>query len=139
MPCQPTCDQKHDVDRFSIYRPVCLLIARPSVNKFAVVAGRLTSTLVHQCDTNNQIMSSWIGFNILTRNNISVSKAIVGYLPTIHGPATSMSTVYEVLCQVQNITKPYCCDQALYAKAAEVIWKQPQQFSQIVLHSICTS
>ena len=58
--------------------------------------------------------------------------------------------MYEVLCQAQNITKTLhieeviCVfDQALYAKAAEVIWKQPQQFSQIVLrlgafHTICT-
>ena len=60
-----------------------------------------------------------------------------------------MSTVYELLCQAQNITKPLhiekvlCVfDQALYAKTAEVIWKQPQQFSHIVLrlsvlHTIC--
>ena len=61
-----------------------------------------------------------------------------------------MYTVYEVLCQTQNITKTLhieeviCVfDQALYAKAAEVIWEQPQHFSQIVLrfsvsHTICT-
>ena len=41
--------------------------------------------------------------------------------------------IEEVLCVF---------DQALYAKTAEVIWKQPQQFSHIVLrfsvlHTIC--
>ena len=41
--------------------------------------------------------------------------------------------IEEVLCVLE---------QALYARTAEVIWKQPQQFSQIVLrfsvlHTIC--
>ena len=73
------------------------------------------------------------------------------YLPTIHGPATNMSTAYEVLCQAQNITKILAIEevicvfeQALYAKAAEVIWKQLQQCSHTVLrlgvfHTICTA
>ena len=105
--------------------------------------------MLRQCDTNNQIVSSWTGFNILTRNNSSFSKDTLDYLPAIRGPATNISTVYEVLCQAQNITKvlhieEVICvfDQALCAKAAEVIWKQPQQFSHIVLrlgvfHTIC--
>ena len=74
-------------------------------------------TLIRQCDTNNQIVSSWTGFNILTRINIT---------KTLH--------IEEVICVF---------DQALYAKAAEVIGKQPQQFSRIVLRlgvfrTICT-
>ena len=104
---------------------------------------------MRQCDTNNQIVSSWTRFNILTRNKISVSNDTVGYLPAVHGPATNMSTVYELLCQAQYITKTLhieevlcVLDQALYAKTAEVIWEQPQQFSHIalrfsVLHTIC--
>ena len=61
----------------------------------------------------------------------------MGYLPTVHGPATNMSTVYELLHRTSHVFA-----QALYAKTAEVIWKQPQQFSHIVLrfsvlHNIC--
>ena len=113
----------------------------------------LTSTLLRQCDTNNQIVISWTGFNNLTRNNISVSNDTVGYLPacllTYLPVLTNMSTVYELLCQAQYITKTLhieevlcVLDQALYAKTAEVIWEQPQQFSHIVLrfsvlHTIC--
>ena len=115
-----------------------------------MATGRLTSRLLRQCDTNNQIVSSRTGFNNLTRNNISFFQKTLDYLPAIREPATNISTVYEVLCQAQNITKilhieEVICvfDQALYAKAAEVIWKQPQQFSHIVLrlgvfHTICT-
>ena len=73
----------------------------------------------------------------------------MGYLLAVYGPATNMSTVYELLCQAQSITKTLhieevlcVLDQALYAKTAEVIWEQPQQFSHIVLrfsvlHTIC--
>ena len=76
----------------------------------------------------------------------------MGYLPTVHGPATNMSTVYELLCQAQNITKTFHIEevlcvfnQALYAKTAEVIWKQPHRFGHIVLrlysvlHTICNA
>ena len=46
--------------------------------------------------------------------------------------------------QKPSILKKCCVfDQALYVKTAEVIWKQPQQFSHIVLrlsvlHTICS-
>ena len=52
----------------------------------------------------------------------------VGYLPTINAPATEMSTVNKVLeqtirimqsLQLQNIV--CVLDQALYAKAAEIV------------------
>ena len=46
-----------------------------------------------------QTVSSWTGFNILTRDEIVVIPNNVGYLPTINAPATQMSTVNEVLNQ----------------------------------------
>jgi len=63
----------------------------------------------------------------------------VSYLPTINAPATEMSTVNEVLEQTHAImqslqlNKIVCVfDQALYAKAAEVLWKQ-EKFKNIII------
>ena len=82
-----------------------------------------------------QNICSWTGFNILSRDEVTVVKDTVGYLPTINAPATQMSTVNEVLNQSINImqslelNKIVCVfDQALFAKAAEIIWKHPEKF-----------
>ena len=71
-------------------------------------------------------------------------------LPTIDAPATSMTTVNEILVhslkikdvlELKSIVLIF--DQALYAKATEIVWKHPDQFSDIVLrmgvfHTVCT-
>ena len=54
-------------------------------------------------DTDNQTISSWTGFNMQTRDNITVSKDTIGYLPTINAPATQLSTVHNVLVQTTKI------------------------------------
>ena len=98
----------------------------------------------------DQSVSSWTGFNILTRGEMSVIPDNIGYLPTINAPATQMSTVNEVLNQSLRImqslglTKIVCVfDQALYAKAVEITWKHQEKFSDIIIrlgvfHTICT-
>ena len=53
----------------------------------------------------NQSISSWTGFNILTRDDVIVTKDNIGYLPTINAPATKMSTVHAVLNQSLSIMK----------------------------------
>jgi hypothetical protein len=106
-------------------------------------------SLVRQVDENNQIVSSWTGFNILTRNKVIVSQDNIGYLPTINAPATELSTVNEILLNVLkikeqlNLPEITCVfDQALYAKACEVIWKHSEKFKTVILrmgvfHTIC--
>ena len=47
----------------------------------------------------NQTVSSWTGFNILIRDEVTVVQDSVGYLPTKNAPAPQLSTVYEVLNQ----------------------------------------
>ena len=100
-------------------------------------------------DPKDQKISAWTGFNILVREHIEVSKDTVGYLPTINAPATEMSTVQEILRQsctiqatleLQNI--PVVLDQALFAKAAEIVWTNLERFKNIVLmmgnfHTVC--
>ena len=78
----------------------------------------------------SQTISSCTGFNIQARSNVSVFKDTVGYLPTIDAPVTSMSTLYEVLCQAVRIKEALSLksivvifDQAIYAKGIDIAWK----------------
>ena len=96
-----------------------------------------------------QEVSSWTGFNISTRMNDIVIKDTIGYLPTIDSPATAMNTVFEILSKaVQTKEKMklksiiVVFDQAIYAKAVEIIWKHQDLFSDVVprlgaFHTIC--
>ena len=106
-----------------------------------------------QKNQDNQVVPSWTGFNIKTRNQLqeSVSQDVVGYLPTINAPATELNTVFKILNQSELIRRELLIetivvvmDQALYAKAAEIVWKQRERFVNIVLrmgtfHTICNA
>ena len=77
-----------------------------------------------------QTIYSWTGFNIQIRDEVTVVQDIISYLPTINAPATKMSTVNEELNQTLSIMeslkldKIVCVfDQALYAKAAVIVWR----------------
>lgn len=106
--------------------------------------------LARMCRPDAQDICSWTGFNILSRDEVTVVEDSVGYLATINAPATQLSTVNEILQQSISIMrslqlKTIVCvfDQALFAKAAEVVWKHPGKFEGIVLrlgvfHTICT-
>jgi len=98
----------------------------------------------------NQVIPSWTGFNIRARSDHSVSADNIAYLPPIDGPASSLSTVWELLQRSMQIRKhlqlpSIVCvfDQALYAKAAEIVWSRRTDFPGIILsmgvfHTICT-
>ena len=106
--------------------------------------------LARQLNSEDQKVPSWTGFNIQTRDQVQVTPDVVEYLPTINAPATELTTVFEILKQSEEIRKRLdlssivvVMDQALYAKAAEIAWKQ-DQFSNIVLrigtfHTICVA
>lgn len=100
--------------------------------------------------SSNQTVSSWTGFNILTRDNVDIQQDNIGYMPTINSPATQLKTVNEVLTQsvqvMESLELPNIVvvfDQALYAKATDIIWKHPDIFNGVVprmgvFHTICT-
>ena len=106
--------------------------------------------LARQQNAENQEIPSWTGFNIKTRDQVSISQDVVQYLPTINAPATELSTVFEILVQSDDIRKQLCLDsivvtldQALYAKASEIVWKE-NCFKHIILrmgtfHTICNA
>ena len=105
--------------------------------------------LTRQVKHSDQAVMGWTGFNITVRKDIPVSQDNIGYLPTINAPATNMSTVYEILnqsIQIRNTLKlhkiVFAFDQALYAKATEIVWKKTEKFKYIILrmgvfHTIC--
>lgn len=109
----------------------------------------LVWSLTRLSDTKNQSVSSWTGFNVKTSGNKSIQKDTVGYLPTINAPATQLSTVHKVLLLVQKIKteldlEEIVCvfDQALYAKAMEIKWKNSAMFAKVVIrmgafHALC--
>ena len=106
--------------------------------------------LTHLHAVVNKSVSGWTGFSISTRNDLSVSKDNIGYLPTINAPASNLFTVHEVLLQSLKIKDTLALkrivivfDQALYAKSTEIIWKKSEQFKDVVprmgvFHTICT-
>ena len=85
-----------------------------------------------------------------TRDETVVNTDSISYMPTINAPATQLSTVYEILQQSLNVMthlrlNSIVCvfDQALYAKAVEIIWKNSERHDGIILrlgvfHTICT-
>ncbi|CAH1248853.1 Hypp8457 [Branchiostoma lanceolatum] len=86
-----------------------------------------------------QKVSGWTGYNISVRNETEIIQDTIGYLPTIDAPATNMSTVHEILVRSLKIKDALhlksivlVFDQALYAKATEIIWKHPHTFKDIV-------
>ena len=64
-------------------------------------------------DTEKQHTPSWTGFNIKTRDSLTVSKDVVGYMPTIDAPATKLTTVAEILKHSELVRKELqlgdCC------------------------------
>ena len=107
--------------------------------------------LSRQANSECQSIPGWTGFNIRTRDQVSVSEDVVEYLPTIHAPATELTTVFEILNQSELIrrelylqTVVVVMDQALFAKAVEITWKHKERFGNILLrmgtfHTICNA
>ena len=86
------------------------------------------------------IVQGWTGFNIAVRNNVVIMESKISYLDAMDSPATDLKTAFEVLCRGMEIKdrlrlKAVVCvfDQAFYAKAVEVQWKNRDVFKDLVL------
>ena len=100
----------------------------------------LVWALTRLSDTKDQLISSWTGFNMEVCSNNIVNKDTIGYLPTTNAPATQLSTVHHVLIQVMKIKAELqldeivsVFDQALYAKAMEIKWKNGEMYEKVVI------
>ena len=113
--------------------PFTTIVRATPIKNIAWVLARLSN--VH-C----QRVSRWTGFNIKLRSGIDILKDNIAYLPTVNAPATDLGRVYEILLrslkimQALNLNAIVCVfDQALYAKACEVVWKNPDNVHPVVL------
>ena len=76
----------------------------------------------------------------MAAKNKILPKSVVGYCQLIDASPTELSTVYtllkksvEMAIQMGLDDTVVVLDQAIYAKALEVIWKQKEEFRSIVL------
>ena len=95
---------------------------------------RIVSGFLPECPVSIQI-----------RDGVTVVQDAISSLPTINTPATQMSTVDEVLNQTISImeslqlSKIACIfGQGLYAKTAEIVWKNDKFRSIIRMGIFCT-
>lgn len=102
------------------------------------------------------LVPGWTGFDITVRNEVVVVESLVLYLDTVDSPATDLKTAYEVLCRGCEIRErlklcAVACifNEAFYAKAMEIHWKQkhvqklhhnawwiPSRFGDAGLHKV---
>ena len=80
-----------------------------------------------------------VGFNSLCLEK-SPPMSVVGYHPVIPAPPTQLDVVYTLLKKsVQMVQKlgqedaVVVVDQAVYAKALEVLWQRPLELKPVVL------
>ena len=86
------------------------------------------------------LVPGWTGFQITIRKDMVILESIISYLDTLDSPATDQKTAFEVLCRGCEIIdrlklKAVVCvfDQAFYAKAIEIFWKNKNVFENLVL------
>lgn len=87
-----------------------------------------------------QSIPAWSGFNAIANKQDIPPKSVVGYCQLIDASPTELSTVYTLLkksvlmaMQLGLADTVVVLDQAIYAKALEVVWKQKEQFESVVL------
>jgi len=92
-----------------------------------------------QASDGPQCVPGWTGFNSLVSDTVAELSSI-GYCPVIGSSATEFSTVYTLLKYAQNVAvktgQPdivVTFDQAIYAKAQEIIWSTNGEFSNVVV------
>ena len=85
------------------------------------------------------MVPGWSGFNAAVSSNTPVP-SVVGYCPVIEASPTELSTVYTVLKRSVEMGRKLgleeiiiVMDLAIYAKAQEIVWKKPDEFSNVVL------
>ena len=135
--CEPQAYQAVDMSSFDVTREVCpdllfdfiWLLARfyPSAEDFFTRAER------------QQIIPGWSGFNTLFQQR-SVPPSVIGYCPVIPAPPTQLDVVYTLLTRSVSMAHMLgqqdvvvVVDQAVYAKAVEILWKKPAEFRSVVL------
>ena len=97
-----------------------------------------------------QSIPSWTGFDAILCESSILRKSVVGYCPIIDASSTEFSTIYTLLVrsikmvdQIGQHDVPVVFDQAIYAKAVEVICQRSEELSRVIkrmgaFHIVCT-
>ena len=96
-----------------------------------------------------QVIPAWTAFNIKIIEGRGLRESCVGYCPVIEASPTELPTVYTILQRSLQMADQLgqrdvivVFDQAIYAKALEIVWQNPQEFQCVVLrmgtfHTVC--
>ena len=83
---------------------------------------------------------SWAEFNIKFRKSSQISQSNIGYLDCLDAPATEIAALYYILerslkikdqLELSSIVCVY--DQAIYTKAFQIKYKEPNKFRDIIV------
>eukprot|EP00117_Sycon_ciliatum_P037719 scpid6312/ scgid28153/ len=87
-----------------------------------------------------QVVPAWTAFNSLLCKESTPPRSTVAYCPVISASPTDSATVYALLSQSVSMTRkaelPFCVivlDQAIYAKATDIVLQRASEFSDVVL------
>lgn len=138
-----------DLEKCQIEKDACLLTLHEG--DFAWLLSRvLSSDSPTFGQTGTQIVPGWSAFNAALAKDEVVRPSVVGYLPVIPSSPTELSTVYMMLKrslavadELQQDDVIIVLDQAIYAKAQEIISKHQDDFCRVILrmgsfHTACT-
>ena len=100
----------------------------------------IEDTLFSFADSQRQVIPAWTGFNMLRNENSIPRECSIGYCQVIEASPTELPTVYTVLQRSLQIADQLgqhdviiVFDQAIYAKALEVLWQNKDQFQRLVI------
>ena len=109
----------------------------------------IDETLFSLADSQCQVIPAWTGFNMLLCEDSFPRECSIGYCQVIEASPTKLPTIYSVLQrslqmgdQLGQHDVIVVFDQAIYAKALEVLWQNLEQFQRLVVrigsfHTIC--
>ena len=90
----------------------------------------IENTLFSLAQNQRQVIPAWSGFNVLLRKDSIPRESSIGYCQVIEASPTELPTVYTVLQRSLQMAQQLgqhdvivVFDQAIYAKALEVLWQ----------------
>ena len=138
-----------DVDQLVATNPILSKAARETDLGWIICQQPLQDTLFDIEPDQLQVIPAWTGFNVNLQENNVLRENSVGYCQVIEASLTELPTVYTVLQRSLQLADQLgqhdvivVFDQAIYAKALEVMWQNEEQFRRVVLrmgtfHTIC--
>ena len=142
----------HEIDPTTIKQAFPEIAAYTRLIDFGWILCRMPikDTLFSLEDNQRQVIPAWLGFNIKLREDsvhVNVQLAIAKLLkPVIEASPTELPTVLQRSLQMADQLGQHdvivVFDQAIYAKALEVLWQNKDQFQRLVVrigsfHTIC--